>query len=116
MARLYINNIRLYAYHGCLEEEAKIGGHYTIDVIIDADLTKAITSDDLSDTIDYCVVYEAVKREMAIRSKLIEHVAGRIAKAIKAVYPAIASVTVRLTKHVPPVNGEMGSAVVEVEG
>ena len=75
MGIIDVTGIRVYGYHGCLEEEAVIGQEYVIDVKIRCDFSKAILSDDLSHTVDYCTVYEIVKREMAIPSRLIEHVA-----------------------------------------
>ena len=59
-----IEGIKLYAYHGCLEEEAKVGGNYIVDVYITTDFTEAAKTDDLSKTIDYCAVYEITKAEM----------------------------------------------------
>jgi dihydroneopterin aldolase len=107
-----VNDIHLYAFHGCLPEEAAIGGNYTIDLKIFTDYTKASLNDDLSFTVDYCIVYEIVKREMAIRSKLIEHVARRIAEALKKEILRIEKVEVVLTKIAPPLNGSVGSVSV----
>lgn len=107
-----INNIRFYAYHGCLKEEALIGGNFIVDIKIYTDYSLAAKNDDLSKTVDYCDVYEIVKREMKIRSKLIEHAAERIANALKKEIPKIDKVTVRLTKIAPPVNGEVGNVSV----
>ncbi len=36
-----VENIKLYAYHGCLEEEGLIGGQYSIDVFIETEFTEA---------------------------------------------------------------------------
>jgi 7,8-dihydroneopterin aldolase/epimerase/oxygenase len=115
MGLIKINGIKLYAYHGCLDEEAQIGGNYIVDVDITADLSEAVRSDSLKNTVDYCQVYDIVKREMAIRSKLIEHVAGRILHALKKEITSINHVTVTVEKISPPVGGEMGSAAVVVE-
>jgi 7,8-dihydroneopterin aldolase/epimerase/oxygenase len=107
-----INDIRLYAYHGCLEEEAIIGGNYIIDVTIHTDYSVAASTDDLKMTVDYCEVYDIVKREMKIRSRLIEHAAQRIASSLKREVPRIDKVEVKLTKISPPVNGILGSVSV----
>ena len=107
-----VNDIRLFAYHGCLPEEATIGGNYIVDLKIFTDYTNASMNDDLSETVDYCMVYEIVKREMAIRSKLIEHAARRIAEALKKEINRIDKVEVVLTKIAPPVNGAVGSVSV----
>ena len=78
-----INGIKLYAFHGCLPEEEKIGGHYRVDVYLETDFSEAASNDDLSKTVDYVVVNKIVQEEMAIRSKLIEHVGQRIYVQIK---------------------------------
>ena len=107
-----VNDIHLFAYHGCLPEEATIGGNYIVDLKIFTDYSNASINDDLSETVDYCMVYEIVKREMAIRSKLIEHAARRIAEALKKEINRIDKVEVVLTKIAPPVNGAVGSVSV----
>ena len=111
-----INGINIYAFHGCLDEEAKIGGHYTVDVEIETDYSKSFDTDDLNHTIDYCQVYDIVKQEMAIRSKLIEHVANRIAMRMKTEIPQILhQFMVRITKHNPPMNGQVNNVAVEIK-
>lgn len=107
-----INDIKIYAYHGCLGEEAIIGGNYIVNVKILTDYSRAAVNDELTQTVDYCRVYEIVKREMAIRSHLIEHAASRIATALKNEIKRIEKVKVTLIKIVPPVNGDVGSVSV----
>jgi dihydroneopterin aldolase len=109
-----LNNIKLYAYHGCLEEEAVIGGNYSVDVIIHTDFSEAAKTDDLSKTVDYCDVYEIVKKEMAIRSKLIEHVAQRIGSSLLASIKNIQAAEIHLTKITPPMNGDVASVTVKL--
>ncbi|MCB0375320.1 MAG: dihydroneopterin aldolase, partial [Sinomicrobium sp.] len=84
MGSIKIRNIQLYAYHGCLAEEGKIGGDYRVDVEVKADLGPSAKSDSLQDTVNYVHVNRIVREEMAVRSKLLEHVAGRILDRIFA--------------------------------
>jgi 7,8-dihydroneopterin aldolase/epimerase/oxygenase len=112
--RINIEGIDLYAYHGCLEEEARIGGHYTVDVYMLTDFMEAANKDDLSKTIDYCSIYEISKTEMAIRSKLIEQVCRRIYDRILKTHPEIQALRVKLTKHNPPMNGDVKQVSVEI--
>lgn len=112
--KINIEGIKLYAFHGCLDEEARIGGNYIVDVYISADFSEATKTDDLSKTIDYCIVYEIAKAEMAIRSKLIELVCERIYTKIKAHFSSVISLRVKVTKLIPPMNGEVDSVSVEV--
>jgi 7,8-dihydroneopterin aldolase/epimerase/oxygenase len=107
---LTIENIECFSYHGCLEEEEAIGGRFSVDVIIDADFTKAMDSDDLSTTADYVLIHKVVREEMHIPSKLIEHVAGRLLKRFSGLYPHAANIIITVKKFNPPVNGFIGTA------
>ena len=82
MGIIKVGPIRMYAYHWCLPEEEKIGGHYDVTVEIETDFSEAERNYNLKATIDYCDVYTIVVREMKIRSKLIEHAAARIADSM----------------------------------
>ena len=114
MGIINVTGIKLYAYHGCLEEEAVIGANYVVDVRIETDFNDAQRSDDLSKTVDYVVVFNIVKSEMAIRSKLIEHVAGRIAHKLIRQLPEIEKADVSVTKLNPPMNGDVREVSVVV--
>jgi 7,8-dihydroneopterin aldolase/epimerase/oxygenase len=111
-----IEGMRIYAYHGCLEEEAKIGGNYIVDVFVTTDFSEAATTDSLDKTIDYCTIYEISKKEMAIRSKLIEQVCGRIYTSIRKEFKNITSLHVKVTKLLPPMNGDVDKVSVEMKG
>lgn len=110
-----IEGIKLYAYHGCLEEEAKIGGNYLVDVYITTDFKEAAVTDDLTKTIDYCTVYEICKKEMSIRSKLIEQVCARIFDHINTEFKTIKTLHVKVTKLMPPMNGDVEKVSVEIK-
>ena len=116
MGKITVNGIKIYAHHGCLPEEAIIGGEYIVNVSIDTDFSKASLTDELHDTVDYCVVFDCVKKEMAVRSKLIEHVAQRIVNALRNAYPQVKTFSVEVVKIVPPMNGAVDSVSVIVEG
>jgi dihydroneopterin aldolase len=114
MNRIEVNGIKLYAFHGCLKEEGAIGGHYVVDVTIDTDFSVAAETDDLSKTVDYVDVNRIVKEEMAIRSKLIEHVGRRIIDRIKALNN-VESVLVKVTKISPPINGDVNNVAILIK-
>lgn len=116
MGLIEIKGIRVFAFHGCLEEEERIGGHYRVDVRVVADLLTAERSDHLSDTIDYGRVTAIVKEQMAVRSNLIEHVAHRVLEALRAEWPGAERWSVRLVKERPPVNGDVDHVAYELEG
>lgn len=114
MNKITLNNILVHANHGCWEEEAIIGGEYRVDVQIQTDFTLAAIGDDLSRTVDYVLVKEIVYREMAIRSKLIEHVAYRIRETLLNEIKTIVSVKVIVTKLNAPMGGQVESVSVEI--
>ena len=115
MGRIAINGMKNHAFHGCLKEEEAIGTMFITDVIADVEFDEAIAGDDLTKTVDYVVVAELVKKEMGIRSKLVETVADRILNALKSVYPE-AFFEVNVTKISPPAKGLIEDVCITVEG
>lgn len=110
-----IEGINLYAYHGCLEEEGRVGGEYSVDVYMKTDFMEAAIKDDLKLTIDYCAVFEICKTEMAIRSHLIEHVGKRILDKLKLNFSQLIHAKVKITKFLPPMNGPVDKVCVILE-
>jgi dihydroneopterin aldolase len=110
-----VNGIKLYAFHGCLEEEGKIGGHYEVDVKMITDFTEAALEDRLEKTIDYVIVNRIVTEEMAIRSKLIEQVGYRILKRMEKELNNLHSVWIKITKICPPINGDVKNVAIIIE-
>ena len=114
MGIIKVTGINLYAYHGCLEEEGRVGSKYVVNVTIDTDFSKAAETDELADTIDYVTVYNIVKEEMAIRSKLIEHVGRRIIERMKGEFKQIRRAEVEVVKINPPMNGDVASTSINI--
>ena len=114
MDKIEIKEIRLYAYHGCLDEESIIGSDYLVDLSVWGELSKSAASDDLSDTIDYVALYAIVKEEMAIRSKLLEHVCSRIIDKIFKEISLVEEASVSVAKINPPIGGDTASVMVNL--
>lgn len=112
MGIIQVNNIKLYAFHGCLDEEAKIGSDYRVDVEVKADLKKSAKSDNLADTVDYVHLNHIVKEEMAIRSQLLEEVAQRILNRLFKEIRKIKSAKVAVAKINPPIGGNVAEVVI----
>lgn len=111
-----VTGIEVYAYHGCMEEEARLGGKYIVDIQIEADFSQSAKSDKLIDTIDYVEVREIVVAEMAIRSKLIEHVGYRILQRFNAAFPSAIKSIIKVRKLNPPINGTVKEVAIIIEG
>jgi dihydroneopterin aldolase len=112
MGVIQVNNIKLHAYHGCLDEEAKIGSEYRVDVLVKANLKKSSKTDELIDTVDYVHLNHIVKQEMAIRSKLLEEVVQRILNRIFKELSMVKKAKVSVAKVNPPIGGNVEEVVV----
>lgn len=108
--------IRVYAYHGCLEEEARIGSEYRVDLKTWANFGPSYQSDELRDTVDYVWLNRLVVEEMAVRSKLLEHVAYRIMQRLFAEDPRLDKAEVAVTKINPPLGGDVKEVTVILKG
>ena len=109
-----IEKLRFRAFHGVLPQERTVGGDYVVTLRIGYPWQQAMETDDVADTLDYAAVYELVRREMAVPSQLLEHVAGRMSKALLRDFPQITSVDLWLTKVVPPMGADCEGAGVEL--
>ncbi len=106
--------MEFFACHGCNPEERIIGNYFYVDVAVQAALEQAVSSDALEDTINYQHIYDLVKREMAIPANLLEHLAGRIAKALHQEISGLEQVSVSVSKKNPPLGGKVESATFQV--
>ena len=114
--KIFLNNIRLHAFHGVMAQERIVGNDFLVSVEAETNFSDAMESDELADTISYASMAEVVCREMEKPSQLLEHVAGRIARNLLNEFPDLTSVTVRITKLAPPIPGlQCDGAGVEVK-
>ena len=109
-----LHDMRLRAFHGVLPQERVVGGDYSVDLNVKCELADAVATDDVNRTLNYADLAAVVEREMAVPSCLLEHVAGRIAKAVAALAPTIEEVVVRVTKLNPPMGIDCAGASVEI--
>ncbi|MDG1850458.1 MAG: dihydroneopterin aldolase [Flavobacteriales bacterium] len=115
MGIIRVEDIRCYAFHGCMDEEEIIGTDFTVSVEVQADLSVSAKSDKLSETIDYVSISKIVQDEMAKRSKLIEHVAQRILDRMMLEFPSIEKSKVLVVKHNAPIQGDVLRVCVELD-
>jgi dihydroneopterin aldolase len=115
MDRIDVEGIRLYGFHGCLDEEGKIGTEYHAEVSVWADLSEPARTDKLSQTVDYVTINAIVEKEVSQRSKLIETVVKRILDHILRTLPQVQTARVKLSKCYPPINGDVDRVSVTME-
>ena len=109
-----LNDVRLYAFHGVMEQERRVGGEYSVSLRVHYNINRAMESDEVADTLNYADLLEVVKKEMAVPSNLLEHVAGRIGQAVFCAYPQVEAVELTLTKLNPPMGADCAGASVHV--
>lgn len=112
---LSITGMQFHAFHGCNPDEKKYGKTYIVDVHFHADIEKSMTTDDLTDTIDYVDIHTITTQEMQTPSNLIEHIAKRILDKITTTFPQMTYCHVKLTKHNPPIAGIVNEVSIELE-
>jgi len=115
MGLITVEGIRVFAYHGHLPEEAILGGHFIVNVWVEADTVEVEKTDYLNHTVDYVKIIAIVKEQMAIRSNMIEHSAKRIVDAILTL-DKVKKVTVELEKVLPPIDATFDKISVTAEG
>ena len=105
MGIIELEGMEFHSFHGVLEREKVTGNHFVVDFRGELDMRAAAESDNLNDALNYSEIYDAIAEEMSVPSELLEHVAGRIIKALAEKFPQLASFSVRVSKRRPPVAG-----------
>ncbi len=114
-SKIYIRSLRVHAFHGVLPQERVVGNDYVVDVSAEYDISRAVATDNVADTLNYADMCKAINDEMAVPSQLIEHVAGRVAERLFGLFPAITTLRLSITKVNPPMGADCGGAGVEIE-
>jgi len=109
-----VENIRVFAFHGCLKEETKIGSDYRVDLKVKTDLQTSAKSDLLSDTVDYVFLNKVIREEMGKPSHLLEAVAKRILNRIFSEEKQVTKATVGISKLNPPIGGDVEMVTIKM--
>jgi len=115
MSKISLENMEFHAYHGCLEHEKTLGNTFIVSLRMEMDTSLAGKTDELADTLNYQLVYDVVKQEMEIPSKLIEHIGQRIVEKVSSTFPQITGLYLKLSKLNPPLGGKVDAVSIEIE-
>jgi len=107
MSLIKLEGMEFFAYHGCFKEEQLIGTKFIVDLSIETNVEQAALNDDLHLTINYLTVYQMVKKQMEIKSKLLENVAQRILDNLHIQFSGVISAEVKVSKLNPPLGGKL---------
>lgn len=107
-----LQGLRFFAYHGVLPSERRQGQAFYVDLDLEC-AGPLPTDDDLSATVDYAAVYEAV-RQVAQSGpyQLIETLAGRIGDEVLARFPQVEALQIAVHKPQAPLPGPVADVVV----
>ena len=111
---IVLEEMRIYAHHGVLEQERLVGNNFTVNLKIGLNTYSSLYSDDLKDTINYAEVYQIVQSEMNTSSALLEHVVGRIACKVFEYWSLIGWIDISLSKLNPPFTADIKGATVRL--
>ena len=103
--RIIVSGIRFHARHGASRLEREIGVRYSVTVEMKRDLSAAIRTDRLEDTVDYARVH-AVVLEVARENsfQLMEKLAGQLVTTLLDDFD-IDEIRIRIRKETPVLEG-----------
>ena len=114
-ATVKVENLKIYAFHGCMEEEKVIGSDYVVDICAVCSVGKKAFGDEIKGTVDYVDLARIAKREMSIRSKLLEAVVNRIISSCFNEISVLEQISVTVSKINPPINPDVASVSVSMD-
>jgi 7,8-dihydroneopterin aldolase/epimerase/oxygenase len=113
--KIILHNMVFRGRHGVHPAERELGQRFEIDVELGLDLSRAMASDALPDTVDYSRLYAIVREEVEQHQyQLLEALAGAMVRRLLAEFP-ITSVLVRVRKPQVPLNGMLSYVAVEIQ-
>lgn len=101
-----LRDIHMYAYHGVMEQERKVGAWFTVDIVLTLTDHVGALTDNIADTVNYADIYDTICKQMAVPSNLLEHVCHRILQEIMEKFASVSQAEVTLTKETPPMGGD----------
>ena len=114
MSKITLENMEFHAFHGSLDFEQHLGNIFIVSLSMELNTTQPGLTDNLEHTLNYQLVYDVVKAQMQIPSKLIEHVGQRIMDAVFERFPEIKTLEIKLSKLNPPLGGKVERVTIEL--
>ncbi|MCE1155288.1 MAG: dihydroneopterin aldolase [Bacteroidales bacterium] len=110
MGKIVLENMEFFGFHGVMSHEKELGNTFVVTLEIEVDTQKAGLTDHLDDTVNYQLIYNTIRKQMEIPSKLLEHLAHRISDKLLNKFPRIQELTLCLSKLNPPLGGKVEKA------
>ena len=111
---LKIENIKLWARVGVLDEERTLGQHFSLDIFLWTDFEKCTANDDIKKTVDYSKLVEILKdQSKKIYCYTIEKYSNAILEIIDREFK-LCKIKLILTKCNPPITGFDGKVSIVI--
>ncbi len=112
---IFLENIHLFAYHGIGKQEQQVGNEFIVNIKMTVNISRSGATDDIKDTVSYAEVFEVIKSEMNIPSKLLEHACVRIIRQLFLNFRPIEAIDLKLVKRNPPMGGDLDGAGIQIQ-
>jgi len=112
IGRISLEGLEFHAFHGVYPHERESGNWFEVDITVDTTVCEGTIGDDLSNTVNYEVLYQFVKEEMEKPSKLLETIGEKIVERVMNDLPAVEKVEIRISKINPPIGGKCKKATI----
>lgn len=115
MDYIYIDKLRVFAYHGVNPEEKENGQNFYLSLKCYMDLEPAGNTDDLRDTVSYAKIIKRVTKVFtAQKFDLLERAAEAVAENLLEHYDSIDRVRVQVSKPEAPISADFGDVGVVI--
>jgi dihydroneopterin aldolase len=107
MFTIHLTQLRFFAHHGIHDEEAIVGNDFEVSVHVSFDVSENVNA--LSETVNYVLVYEAIKKKFRHPAKLLETLAQDICEEIYSTDKRIKKINITIDKLNPPIPNFIGN-------
>lgn len=115
MARVSVEGLKFFAFHGCHPLESKTGGEFAVDIHVETNFDDELLSDRIDDAIDYVMLMDVASEQMKVRCNLIEKVAYNIAREVQGRIQRPHKLTVTVHKLNAPVVYDLKQVSVSID-
>ena len=115
MDKILIRNLKIYAYHGVLDEEKANGQYFIFDIDASVDISLPCVTDNVEDTVNYALMVECVTEIFTSqKDDLVERAAHRVADGLFAQFEKISALRILLKKPSAPIDADFDWVGVEI--
>lgn len=112
--RVGLDGVKFNAAIGFFEEERIFKNNFLVDVNVLFTQDDAAETEDLSQTVDYSVLYQICELEFSKETLLIETVAQQILDKIIAKFSFVDEIHIKIKKLNPPIKAEIQHSFIEL--